>query len=83
MPATNEVLLDEFSKDFYVCYNVLLANGRDKDGGQMVKLLENRTCPSGIEERGAGNCYDQGADSSLPTENPGCISLTIQVEATA
>ena len=50
MPATNEVLLDEFSKDFYVCYDVLQADRRDKDGGQMLTLLENRTCPSGIEE---------------------------------
>lgn len=84
MLATNEVLLDEFSKDFYMYYDVLQADRRDKDGGQMLTLLENRTCPSGIEEeRGAGNCYDHGADYSLPRENPGCISLTIQVEATA
>ena len=63
-------------------YDVLQANGRDKDGGQMIKLLENRTCPSGIEEGGLA-IVNTRADSSLPRENPGCISLTIQVEATA
>ena len=63
-------------------YDVLQANGRDKDGGQMIKLLENRTCSSGIEE-GVLAIVMTRADSSLPRENPGCISLTIQMEATA
>ena len=63
-------------------YYVLQANGRDKDGGQMIKLLENRTCLFGIDERGPAIIMTR-ADSSLPRENPGYISLTIQVEATA
>ena len=68
MPATNEVLLDEFSKDFYVCYNVLLANGRDKDGGQMIKLLENRTCPSGLEVGSFRNLPRQYTHTHCPGE---------------
>lgn len=34
------------------------ANGGDKDCGQMIMSVENRMCPFGLEERGAGNfCY--------------------------
>ena len=52
MPAVIEALLGKLSKSFYVCYDVLQANGGDKDGGQMIIPVENRTCPSGLEERG-------------------------------
>ena len=37
------------SKGFYMCYNVLQANGEKKDSSQMIIPVENRTCPSGLE----------------------------------
>ena len=38
-----------------MCYNILQSNGGDKDSGQMIIPVENRTCPSGLEEREDGS----------------------------
>lgn len=47
-------MLGEFSKDFFVCYNILQANGGNKDGGQMIKPVGNRMHLSGLEQREVG-----------------------------
>lgn len=58
MLAVIEEFLGELSKGFCVCYDVLQANGGDKDGGQMVVPVENRMCPSGVDHREFGSfCY--------------------------
>ena len=48
-----------------MCYNVLQANGRDKDRCQMIIPVDSKMCPPGLEERETGNfCYYE-ADSLL------------------
>ena len=43
----------------FCVYNVLMdcikANGENKDSGQMIVPVENRMCPSGLEEREVGS----------------------------
>lgn len=39
----------------FVCYNVLWTNGGDKNGGQMITPVENRTFTSCLEEREVGS----------------------------
>lgn len=36
-------------------YNILQANGGDKDSGQMIMVVENRARPSGLEKREDGS----------------------------
>ena len=42
-------LAGEFGKGFYVCYNVLQANGGKKDNSQMTVKAQNRTCLPDLE----------------------------------
>lgn len=44
-------LLGKFSKSFYGCYYLLQVTGGNKDSGQMIEPVKNRTCPSSLEER--------------------------------
>lgn len=39
----------------HVCYNVLQANGEDRDSGQMIVPGGKQKCPPGLEEREAGS----------------------------
>lgn len=47
--------MGEFNQGFYACYNILQANGGDKDGGQMILLVGKRMCPPGLEQREVEN----------------------------
>lgn len=52
--AIIQALLDECSKDFSVCYNILQTNGGDKDSSQMILPVENRSCPPALERERLG-----------------------------
>lgn len=38
-----------------MCSNVLQGDGESKDSNPMIKLVENRTCPSSLEKREVGS----------------------------
>ena len=51
MLAIIQALLGEFSKG----YKVLQANGRNRDGSQMIIPMGNGTCSPGLEVRKVGS----------------------------
>lgn len=55
MLAIIQDLLGEFSKSFYVCYNVLQANRGNKDGSQMIVPVRNKMYLPGLEDREAAS----------------------------
>ena len=55
MPAIISGVLRECSKSFYVCYNVLQANGGNRERSQMIVPMGNRTYSSGLEETEVGS----------------------------
>lgn len=64
--AITEDSLGECTKGLYVYYNTLQANGGDKDHGRWsIVPVENRTCPSRLEESEVGNFCYCGSDSVL------------------
>lgn len=51
-----------------MCYNILRANGGNKDGSQVIVSVGKSTCPPGLEERKIGKFYYLEVDSPVPRE---------------
>ena len=81
LSAVIQALLGECSKGFYVCYNILHANGGDKGG-----VLDD--CTSGTQDvlifhwgEGGWQWLPWGRFPFVPRANPECNGSTTQVEA--
>lgn len=53
-----------------MCYNIVQANGGNKNDGQMIIPVENRACPYGLEKSEVGNCYHEGDSHLCPGKTP-------------